>query len=54
MTAQIDDGGGPLTIADMEAALFAAFPSEHAEGWDHVGRSVGDPDAPVERARMCS
>lgn len=53
MTAQIDDGGGPLTIADLEAALFAAFPSEHAESWDHVGRSVGDPDTPVERV-MCA
>lgn len=38
-----------MTVAELEAALSRAFPAKDAEDWDHVGRSVGDPDAPVGR-----
>lgn len=36
-----------LTVQDLEAALFARYPRAWAEPWDHVGLSVGDPQAPV-------
>lgn len=38
-----------MNVRDLEGALFRAFPREDAESWDHVGLSVGDPDAPVAR-----
>ncbi len=36
-----------MTVSELEAALFAAFPRTDAEPWDHVGRSIGDPEAVV-------
>lgn len=38
-----------MTVGELEAALFAAFPREDAEGWDQPGLSVGDRNAVVER-----
>lgn len=38
-----------MRVRELEAALFRAFPPEHAEPWDHVGLSVGDPDEDVTR-----
>lgn len=38
-----------MTVGELERALFAAFPVEDAEGWDHVGLSVGDRAAEVKR-----
>lgn len=38
-----------MNVADLEEALMRAFPREDAESWDHVGLSVGDPEAEVER-----
>ena len=32
-----------MTVRELLEALFARFPAEHAEDWDHVGLSVGDP-----------
>lgn len=37
----------PRTVADVERAIFAAFPSEWAEEWDKVGLLAGDPDREV-------
>lgn len=42
-----------MLVRDLESALFARFPRHDAEGWDHVGLSVGDPDAEV-RGVLCS
>lgn len=36
-----------MLVRDLTAALLAAFPLSDAEPWDHVGLSVGDPDARV-------
>ena len=36
-----------MLVRDLAAALLAAFPLADAEPWDHVGLSVGDPDAPI-------
>ncbi len=36
-----------MLVRDLESALFSRFPRHDAEAWDHVGLSVGDPDADV-------
>ena len=36
-----------MRIRDLERSLFERFPREDAESWDHVGLSVGMPDAEV-------
>lgn len=33
-----------MIVAELERALLARYPKTDAEGWDHVGLSVGDPD----------
>ena len=33
-----------MIVAELERALLARYPKADAEGWDHVGLSVGDPD----------
>lgn len=38
-----------MNVRELEGLLFSAFPREQAEPWDHVGLSVGDPDAEVHR-----
>ena len=40
-----------MRIRDLERSLFERFPREDAESWDHVGLSVGMPDA--EMAGIC-
>ena len=32
-----------MIVAELERALLARYPKADAEGWDHVGLSVGDP-----------
>ena len=34
-----------MIVAELERALLARYPKADAEGWDHVGLSVGDPAA---------
>ncbi|HWE91835.1 MAG TPA: Nif3-like dinuclear metal center hexameric protein [Pseudonocardiaceae bacterium] len=41
------------TVADLVAALDAAYPPELAESWDAVGLVCGDPADPVDRALCC-
>ena len=41
------------TVADVVAALEAAYPPELAESWDAVGLVCGDPAEPVRRALVC-
>lgn len=41
-----------MKVAELESALFCRFPKEDAEGWDHVGLSVGDPDDEIERVAV--
>ena len=36
-----------MLVRELERALLAAFPRQNAESWDHVGLSVGEPDAEV-------
>lgn len=36
-----------MLVRDLESSLLARFPRRDAEAWDHVGLSVGDPDAKV-------
>ncbi len=36
-----------MKISELEAALFGRFPANTAEPWDHVGLSVGEPEAEV-------
>lgn len=36
-----------MIVSELETALFARFPRHDAEGWDHVGLSVGDPTADI-------
>ena len=36
-----------MLVKDLESRLFARFPLSDAEPWDHVGLSVGDPEAQV-------
>lgn len=36
-----------MKIAEFEKTLFDMFPKEQAEPWDHIGLSVGDPQAQI-------
>ncbi len=36
-----------MIVAELERALLARYPKTNAEGWDHVGLSVGDPAAKI-------
>lgn len=36
-----------MLVSDLLAGLFELFPADTAEPWDHVGLSVGRPDAEV-------
>ena len=36
-----------MIVAELERALLARYPKTDAESWDHVGLSVGDPDAEI-------
>lgn len=36
-----------MLVSELHFALLDRFPREDAEAWDHVGLSVGDPDAEV-------
>ena len=38
-----------MTVGELEARLFEAFPRDDAEGWDQPGLAVGDRDTHVER-----
>ena len=42
-----------MLVRDLESSLLARFPRRDAEAWDHMGLSVGDPDAKV-RGVLCS
>lgn len=37
-----------MNVADLLEGLFAQFPVQDAEAWDHVGLSVGDPASKVQ------
>ena len=36
-----------MIVAELERALLTRYPKADAEGWDHVGLSVGDPAAKI-------
>ena len=36
-----------MIVAELERALLERYPKADAEGWDHVGLSVGDPAAEI-------
>ena len=36
-----------MLVRELTEALFGFFPQEDAEPWDHVGLSVGDPEAEI-------
>lgn len=36
-----------MIVAELERGLLARYPKADAEGWDHVGLSVGDPAAEI-------
>lgn len=36
-----------MIVSELEHALLARYPKADAEGWDHVGLSVGDPTAKI-------
>ena len=36
-----------MIVAELEHALLVRYPKTDAEGWDHVGFSVGDPAAEI-------
>ena len=36
-----------MIVAELERALLERYPKANAEGWDHVGLSVGDPAAEI-------
>ena len=36
-----------MIVSELERALLARYPKADAEGWDHVGLSVGDPAAKI-------
>ena len=36
-----------MIVAELEHALLARYPKADADGWDHVGLSVGDPAAEI-------
>ena len=42
-----------MKVRELEGALLERFPLADAEDWDHVGLSVGEPDAEV-RAVSCA
>ncbi len=42
-----------LTVADVTAALDAAYPPALAEAWDAVGLVCGDPGEPVRSVLVC-
>ena len=37
-----------MLVSELLSYLLDRFPREDAEAWDHVGLSVGDPDAEVK------
>jgi dinuclear metal center YbgI/SA1388 family protein len=43
----------PPTVRDVLVALERFAPRSRAAGWDPVGLSIGDPDAPVRTAAVC-
>ncbi|MFR4570338.1 MAG: Nif3-like dinuclear metal center hexameric protein [Collinsella stercoris] len=45
-------GGARCSSVTLNLPLLARFPRRDAEAWDHVGLSVGDPDAKV-RGVLC-
>ncbi|TKG64514.1 Nif3-like dinuclear metal center hexameric protein [Prauserella endophytica] len=42
-----------VSVADVIAALDAAYPRELAESWDAVGLVCGDPAEPADRVLVC-
>ena len=36
-----------MIVSELERALLARYPKTDAEGWDHVGLSVGNPAAEI-------
>ena len=40
-----------MLVRELTDALLEAFPPDDAEDWDHIGLSVGDPDAAVSGVR---
>ena len=36
-----------MIVSELERALLERYPKADAEGWDHVGLSVGDPNAEI-------
>ncbi len=36
-----------MIVAELERVLLTRYPKADAEGWDHVGLSVGDPAAKI-------
>lgn len=36
-----------MLVSELLSALLQRFPVEDAEGWDHIGLSVGDPNAAI-------
>lgn len=36
-----------MIVSELERALLARYPKADAEGWDHAGLSVGDPNAEI-------
>lgn len=36
-----------MIVSELERALLTRYPKADAEGWDHVGLSVGDPNAEI-------
>lgn len=41
-----------MLVRELERALLDAFPAADAEPWDHIGLSVGEPDAEVTGAAI--
>lgn len=42
----------PMSVAELEAALFDAYPRAWAEPWDHIGLASGDPAMSVTRVAL--
>ncbi|SHG91223.1 dinuclear metal center protein, YbgI/SA1388 family [Streptoalloteichus hindustanus] len=54
LTAEPGGGrAGGARVADVVAAMEAAYPPALAESWDAVGLVCGDPDEPVRRVLFC-